>query len=129
MDPTGISELKEIINIFTRIIYRTHELEDNVNMISNDEEIKFLLHYGVILSKEYHETSFNDIYIALVYTYYSLNLGEQTTDHLYLSLFEIYCDNYKNVETMIIMITTSNNPIGSKIRRQFFGMTPLTINI
>jgi hypothetical protein len=98
-------------------------------MISNEKEIKFLLHYGVILSEEYHETSFNDIYIALVYTYYSLNLGEQTTDHLYLSLFEMYCDNYKNVNLIFIMITTSNNPIGSNIRRQFFGMTPLTINI
>jgi hypothetical protein len=120
--------LKSVEKEFLRIIDETHYEEDDVNKCCNETETEFILKYGDILANKYPSVSLKDIYIVLVYTYYSLNLGEQTTDFLRLHDIYEYSDNFKKVEKLHLMITTSNKSIASAIRRHFFGMPPLLKN-
>ena len=117
--------IMEIQNMFRRIINKTHNYPEKVNIFCNDENNQFILNYGDILSNQFPNISIHDIYIALIYIYYSLNLGEQTIDQLYLIDIKRYCDNFKDVEKLYFMISIGNDPIASSIRRYFFGMTPL----
>jgi hypothetical protein len=113
---------------FIEIVNKTHYMKDNVNICCNDSETEFLMKYGDILSSKYPTISLRDIYIALIYTYYSLNLGEQTTDYLMLVKFKKYCDNYNEVNNLFLMLTTSNKSIATAVRRHFFGFPPLLKN-
>jgi len=113
---------------FIEIVNKTHYKKDNVNICCNDSETEFLMKYGDILSNKYPTISLRDIYIALIYTYYSLNLGEQTTDYLMLVKFKKYCDNYIEVNNLFLMLTTSNKSIATAVRRHFFGFPPLLKN-
>ena len=113
---------------FSKVIDETHWETDKVNRCCNATETDFIMKYGDILSEKYPNVTLKDIYIALIFTYYSLNLGEQTTDYLDLANFKDQCDNYNKVKKIFIMLTTSDKSIASTVRRHFFGMNPLLKN-
>jgi len=113
---------------FSKVIDETHWETDKVNRCCNATETDFIMKYGDILSDKYPNVTLKDIYIALIFTYYSLNLGEQTTDYLDLADFKDQCDNYNKVKKIFIMLTTSDKSIASAVRRHFFGMNPLLKN-
>ena len=125
-------EKREIFNqvrdSFSEVISQTHWEDDKVNICCNSAETDFIMKYGDILSEKYPNVSLKDVYIALIFTYYSLNLGEQTTDHLDLADLRDQCDNYNKVKKIFIMLTTSDKSIASAVRRHFFGMDPLLKN-
>lgn len=125
-------EKREIFNqvrdSFSEVISQTHWEQEKVNICCNSAETEFIMKYGDILSEKYPNISLKDVYIALIFTYYSLNLGEQTTDHLDLADLRDQCDNYNKVKKIFIMLTTSDKSIASAVRRHFFGMDPLLKN-
>jgi hypothetical protein len=118
----------EVEEAFVNVINETHWEHDKVNICCNSTETDFIMNYGDILSEKYPNVSLKDIYIALIFTYYSLNLGEQTTDYLDLADLRDQCDNYSKVKEIFIMLTTSDKSIASAVRRHFFGMNPLLKN-
>ena len=126
------TEKREIFNEvrdrFSEVISETHWPEEKVNICCNDSETEFIMKYGDILSEKYPKVELNDIYVALIFTYYSLNLGEQTTDHLDLADLRDQCVDYNKVKKIFIMLTTSDKSIASAVRRHFFGMDPLLKN-
>jgi hypothetical protein len=82
-----------------------------------------------VLSKypKYTGVTDKDICIVMILTYYSLNLGEQTTDMLTVRTFEEYSDDQIMVKDLWLVITTGelmdgDRNVSSVIRRSMFGM-------
>lgn len=82
-----------------------------------------------VLSKypKYRGVTDKDICIVMIFTYYSLNLGEQTTDMLTVRTFEGYYDDRTIVKDLWMDITTGelmdgDRNVSSVIRRSMFGM-------
>lgn len=127
-----MSSNREVFNdvkeAFANVISETHWEKDDVNICCNDSETEFIMKYGDILKSKYPKVAMNDIYVALIFTYYSLNLGEQTTDYLDLADLRDKCVDYNKVKKIFIMLTTSDKSIASAVRRHFFGMNPLLKN-
>jgi len=127
-----MSSNREVFNdvkeAFANVISETHWEKDDVNICCNDSETEFIMKYGDILKSKYPKVTMNDIYVALIFTYYSLNLGEQTTDYLDLADLRDKCVDYNKVKKIFIMLTTSDKSIASAVRRHFFGMNPLLKN-
>lgn len=128
MDEEKRQTFNEVEKAFANVISQTHWEKDDVNICCNELESEFIIKYGDILKNTYPKVTLNDIYVALIFTYYSLNLGEQTTDYLDLADLRDQCDNYNKVKKIFIMLTTSDKTIASAVRRHFFGMTPLLKN-
>jgi hypothetical protein len=118
----------EVKEAFADVISQTHWEKDDVNICCNESETEFIMKYGDILKSKYPRVTLNDIYVALIFTYYSLNLGEQTTDYLDLADLRDRCIDYNKVKKIFIMLTTSDKSIASAVRRHFFGMDPLLKN-
>ena len=118
----------EVKEAFADVISQTHWEKDAVNICCNESETEFIMKYGDILKSKYPRVTLNDIYVALIFTYYSLNLGEQTTDYLDLADLRDQCIDYNKVKKIFIMLTTSDKSIASAVRRHFFGMDPLLKN-
>jgi hypothetical protein len=104
-----------------------------INICCSPEEITLLLELSQKLKSalsnypKYRDITDKDICIAIIYTYYSLNLGEQTTDLLDTKIYERFADNKRLVTELWMDITTGDlmdgeNNISSKIRRSMFGM-------
>ena len=82
-----------------------------------------------VISKypKYTSITDKDICIVMIFTYYSLNLGEQTTDILTVKTFEEYSDDQNMIKDLWMDITTGelmdgDINISSVIRRSMFGM-------
>lgn len=82
-----------------------------------------------VISKypKYKSITDKDICIVMIFTYYSLNLGEQTTDILTVKTFEEYSDDQNMIKDLWMDITTGelmdgDINISSVIRRSMFGM-------
>jgi hypothetical protein len=118
----------EVKDAFADVISETHWEKDDVNLCCNESETDFIMKYGDILKSKYPKVALKDIYVALIFTYYSLNLGEQTTDYLDLADLRDQCVDYNKVKKIFIMLTTSDKSIASAVRRHFFGMNPLLRN-
>jgi len=102
-------------------IYSKQELKD-INFNCNDDVIIILTKFAQELKEVYTTISDKDICIAIVYTYYGLNLGEQTTDYITPTIYEDYADNKDEVFNLYIRITTGDimqydENLSSKIRR------------
>lgn len=102
-------------------IYSKQELKD-INFHCNDDVIIILTKFAYELKEIYPNISDKDICIAIVYTYYGLNLGEQTTDYITPTIYEDYADNKDEVFNLYIRITTGDimqydENLSSKIRR------------
>jgi len=102
-------------------IYSKGELKD-INVYCNDDVIICLTKFAYELKDVYPNITDKDICIAIIYTYYGLNLGEQTTDYITPTIYQDYADNKEEVFNLYIRITTgdilyNNENISSKIRR------------
>jgi hypothetical protein len=117
--------IKEVENYFIdkicNKIYSSEELKD-INIHCNDDVIIILTKFAYKLKEVYPNITDKDICIAIVYTYYGLNLGEQTTDYITPTIYQDYADNKDEVFNLYIRITTgdimqNNENLSSKIRR------------
>lgn len=102
-------------------IYSKEELKD-INIDCNDDIITILTKFACVLKEVYPNISEKDICIAIIYTYYGLNLGEQTTDYITPTIYQDYADNKSDVFNLYLDITTGDiiqydENISSKIRR------------
>jgi hypothetical protein len=114
----------------------------HVNICCEEEEKDFLMDMAKHLSEEFPDMSMKDVYIALIFSYYALTLGEQSTDCLHTRTFAKYADDYDGVLQLYLQITvgdinrtvldpTENESemetyrdvnLSSQIRRHMFGM-------
>ena len=117
--------IKEVENYFVdkicNKIYSKDELKD-INVSCNNDILLLLTKFVYKLKEVYPNISDKDICIAIVYTYYGLNLGEQTTDYITPTIYEDYADDKDVVFNLYIDITTGdiikkNENLSSKIRR------------
>jgi len=102
-------------------IYSKDELED-INVSCNNDILLLLTRFVYKLKEVYPNISDKDICIAIIYSYYGLNLGEQTTDYITPNIYEDYADDKDVVFNLYIDITTgdiiqNNENLSSKIRR------------
>lgn len=117
-----IKEVKEyFIDKICNKIYTKDELKD-INVSCNDDILLLLTRFVYDLKEVYPTISDKDICIAIIYTYYGLNLGEQTTDYITPTIYEDYADNKDVVFNLYIDITTgdimqNDENLSSKIRR------------
>jgi hypothetical protein len=101
-------------------IYSKSELKD-INTCCNNYELYFLTKIALDLKEVYPKISDKDICISIIYTYYGLNLGEQTTDYITPTIYKDYADDNFDVFNLYILITTGdimykNTNLSSKIR-------------
>ena len=117
--------IKEVENYFIdkicNKIYSKDELKD-INVSCNNDILLLLTKFVYELKEMYPNISDKDICIAILYTYYGLNLGEQTTDYITPTIYEDYADDKEIVFKLYIDITTgdiikNNENLSSKIRR------------
>jgi hypothetical protein len=117
--------IKEVDNYFIdkiyNKIYSKEELKD-INVSCNDDLIIVFTKFAYDLKVVYPNISDKDICIAIIYTYYGLNLGEQTTDYITPTIYEDYADDKSEVFNLYIRITTgdiihNDENLSSKIRR------------
>ncbi len=127
---------------FSKLIYKKSadkEL-DHMNICCEEEEKRFLMRMGEKIHEIHGEITLKDIYITLIYTYYALNLSEQTSDVLKMNYLLNFADNFRHVKYLFTSITTgdiiqssdhTNNSqmevvddtnVSSQIRRHMFGM-------
>ena len=121
MDQT-IKEVKDyFVDKICNKIYSKDELKD-INVSCNNDILLLLTKFVYKLKEMYPNISDKDICIAIVYTYYGLNLGEQTTDYITPTIYEDYADDKDVVFNLYIDITSgdiiqNNENLSSKIRR------------
>jgi hypothetical protein len=121
MDQT-IKEVKDyFVDKICNKIYSKDELKD-INVSCNNDILLLLTKFVYKLKEVYPNISDKDICIAIVYTYYGLNLGEQTTDYITPTIYEDYADDKDVVFNLYIDITTgdiikNDENLSSKIRR------------
>jgi len=117
--------IREVEDFFTdkicNKIYYEDELKD-INVCCSDYEILFLKKIAIELKKSQPNMSKKDVCIAIIYTYYGLNLGEQTTDYITPNIFKDYADDNNAVFDLYLKITIGdiiydNENLSSKIRR------------
>ena len=116
----------KIENMFKNVVIAINEQivgpRHSLNVCCNEDEKKMLMGFASQLRDLYPTMTLNDIYFTIIFVYYSLNLGEQTTDFLQLKIFEKYLNNQNDVKKLYLKITTQDdNPIYSQIRRTIFG--------
>jgi hypothetical protein len=117
-------------------------LIEHVNMCCEEEEKVFLMDMAEHLREDFPDMSLKDIYITLIFSYYSLTLGEQTSDYLNTRSFAKYADDYDGVFQLFLLITVGDISrtvtdslqdendmetyhevnLSSQIRRHMFGM-------
>jgi hypothetical protein len=102
-------------------IYYEDEIQD-INVCCTYYEIVFLEKIARSLKKAFPNISDKDICIAIIYTYYGLNLGEQTTDYITPNIYKDYADDADAVFELYLLITTGDiiyhgENLSSKIRR------------
>ena len=110
-----------IVDKICNKIYSTQELKE-INIHCDHNVITSLIYFVYELKEVYPTISDKDICIAVIYTYYGLNLGEQTTDYITPTIYEDYADDKETVFKLYIDITTgdimqNDENLSSKIRR------------
>jgi len=108
------------INKINKLYY--HDEIQDINVCCTDYEFVFLTKIAGSLKKAFPNISDKDICIAIIYTYYGLNLGEQTTDYITPNIYKDYADEKDSVFELYLTITTGDiiyedENLSSKIRR------------
>ena len=134
----------QVETFFNDKIYKRNPASsiNDVNICCEEDEKNFLMSMAEQLKEIYTSMTVKDLYIALIFSYYALNLGEQTTDYLNTHTFSRYADDYDGVIELFTLITTGdinrtvvtednqdnmmetthNVNLSSQIRRHMFGM-------
>jgi hypothetical protein len=105
------------------------ERRNNFNVCCNEDEKHMIQSFAdkIRTIPEYSFVSLFDIYLTLIFTYYSLHLMEQTRDWLRTFDLEEALDSYTVNElyrdiTIGDIIDDNGNNISSEIRRAFMGL-------
>lgn len=107
----------------------SEQRQPEFNVCCNEQEKHMIQSYAEEIHNtiKYKQLSFYDIYLTLIFTYYSLHLMEQTEDWLRTYDLVDYMRNqlvkqlYKELTTGNLLDNDGNN-ISSKIRRAFMGL-------
>jgi hypothetical protein len=109
--------------------YYPEWLKGTFNICCDETERRDIIQTADIIKSipEFSILSFSDIYLVLIFVYYSLNLNEQSTDWLTIQFLsnnaedeELCKELYLKITTGDIMINGSN--LSSKLRRKIMGM-------
>ena len=121
--------LREVAHFFSyNIVLRANAISpdyiEHINQCCQEPEFDFLLTMVNDLKSLYDLGMSNkDICIAIIYTYYALTLGEQTTDLVDPTIYRVYADNPKAVYNLHLHIATSDEDLFRAIRRHMlFGL-------
>lgn len=99
------------------------------NVCCNVKERFFLLKIANQLKRCYPFVSNKDLCTVVIYTYYSLNLNENSSDIMNLEMFRAFSDNFNAVKEIYLQITIGDiffegKNLSSAIRRfMLFGET------
>ena len=116
---------RQVETYFSDQIYKhvSRVILEKQNICCEEKEIHdFLLPIALTLKRAFPEMTDKDICITIIYTYYALNLNEQTEDFMNNKIYKNYADNPARVEQLYLEITTQNimfenRDLSSAIRR------------
>ncbi len=105
------------------------EHQPDFNVCCNEQEKHMIQSFAEEIHKttKYRQLSFYDLYLTLIFTYYSLHLMEQTEDWLRSYDLVDYMRNelvkelYKDITTGKLLDINNNN-LSKEIRRAFMGL-------
>jgi len=96
-------EVEELmIHILREVTPREYYPEQNV--CCSDYERNFLFNTAKKLKQLFPSTSFKDICIAVIYTYYGMHLSEQIIDFLNIDEIDKYTDDTKDVTYLYLRL-------------------------
>jgi len=103
--------------------------EEITNICCNEEERVNIMHIADIIKNisPYDTLSYKDMYMTIIYTYYSLNLNEQTKDWLENKVLSKNTSQPELCDNLYLAITTGDLEykgvnLSSKIRRGMMGL-------
>ena len=120
----------EVEKLFVEEIHKCRmKYQIHLNICCEEQDEKNILRIADELQshKEFSDLSLKDIYLVLIYTYYSLRFNEQTTDWLTMSFLRRHATDYERVRSLYFQITigniTSNGKnLSSMLRKFIMGM-------
>jgi hypothetical protein len=126
---TNESELFTFVEtLFISYLHETIKPEyvEEENICCNETEKCFIKFYAKLLKtlEPYKKMSKRDIFLTLIYIYYSLNLNEPTADWLTMHFLKENSDNELETINLYVEITSGDIQINisSCIRRQMMGL-------
>ena len=108
--------------IFNKFYNKKEFKKLNMCCTDNFENELFLIQISEIIRENNPEYLIDEIYITVIFLYYSLVLFEPITDHLYFSDLHKFSVDFKKVEQLILKIAIEEEEYCSKIRKIFFNM-------
>jgi hypothetical protein len=105
---------KDLIFIFNQVQfyfsnyllkYTPDDIVKNINFCGYSNEEDFLIEMVKQLKEVYPNMSTKDLCICIIYTYYSLNLIEPSTNIMNQTMFKKVANNPKNVYILYLKIT------------------------
>jgi hypothetical protein len=120
----------EVERLFVEEIHKCrmkYQIHSNICCEEQDEKNIIMIADELKSHKEFSDISLKDIYLVLIYTYYSLRLNEQTIDWLRMSFLRRHASDYERVRSLYFQITigniTSNGKnLSSMLRKFIMGM-------
>jgi hypothetical protein len=104
------------------------ELRTKLNICCDDKDERDIHKmYGLLVNSEFADLSIRNIYIVLIYIYYSLRFNEQTEDWLSLEFLNSITTDFERSKQLYLAITTGDIMvngvnISSKIRKTVLEM-------
>jgi hypothetical protein len=122
-------KVEEYLRNYIRLVSISKGIEnmEGINVCCNDEERAFLQDMAKHLKRAVPQVSIKDICIAIIYSYYLLNLIDNTDFLKHRSYNSGYADNAEHVKGLVNGITYQDimldgKNLSSTIRRYMFGM-------
>ena len=127
------NNFQTIEKIFRDKISKYPDVEQRISICCDKDEEESLIELGERIKRTspYNTLSDHDLYLTLIYIYYSLVAGEQTEDIFNIKFLQLYAINKDLVQDLYLKITTgdiieSNGiNLSSAIRRGFFRFPSL----
>ena len=127
------NNFQTIEKIFRDQISKYPDIERTINICCDDDIESSFIDLGERIKRTspYNTLSDHDLYLTLIYIYYSLVAGEQTEDIFNIKFLQLYAINKDLVQDLYLKITTgdiieSNGiNLSSAIRRGFFRFPSL----
>ena len=122
-------KVEEYLRNYIRLVTLSIGIQnmEGINVCCNDEERDFLQDMAKHLKRAVPQVSIKDICIAIIYSYYILNLNDNTDFLTRNSYNNGYANNAEHVKILVNGITYQDimldgKNLSSAIRRHIFGM-------
>lgn len=119
----------EVEKLYTDEIYRKTRSQTNINFCCDEETENDIIKMADIIKDipDFSVLSYRDIYLVLIYTYYSLRFTEQTEGWLKPAFFKKHVGNYELSKKLYLSITigdiiVNGENLSSAIRRHILEM-------